>query len=185
LIAEGCDALAFTEDSPTVLQVGQEHTEAGRRIYTFSHYSPMQRFAPDSCVSGQLVHWEKLYEDIITRVYLGVHDSTNLANVDYLYNLRLGGVELGGEFDVPINEEFIPDLQAVTVDDPILGQITVYDLVMTRLAQMIEPSVIFDPFTGPIKDQTGTMRIPEGRRGTYTELWTIDWFVEGVIGTVG
>ena len=184
LIAEGCDALAFTEDSPTVLQVGQEHTEDGEQIYTFSHYSPMQRFAPDSCVSGQLVHWERLYEDILTRVYLGVHTSTNLADVDYLYNLRLGGAELGGEFGVPVNPEFVSDLKAVTVNDPVLGVISVYDLVVTRLAQMSEPSVVFDPFTGPIKDQDGEVRIPEGTRGTYAELWTIDWFVEGVIGSV-
>ena len=42
LIAEGVDALAFTEDTPAVIEVGQEHTEKGKQIYTFSHYSPMQ-----------------------------------------------------------------------------------------------------------------------------------------------
>ncbi len=185
LIAEGCDALAFTEDSPTVLQVGQEHTEAGNQIYTFSHYSPMQRFATDSCVSGQLVHWEKLYEDIIIRYYLGVHNNTNLSNVDYLYNLRLGGVELGGEFGVPINPVFVSELESVSVEDPVLGNINVNDLVMVRLSQMSAPLVSFDPFSGPIRDQEGAIRIPAGAQGTYADLWTIDWFVEGVIGTVG
>ncbi len=185
LIAEGCDALAFTEDSPTVLQVGEEHTGEGTQIYTFSHYSPMQRFANNSCVSGQLVHWERLYEDILAQFYLGLLNNTNLANVDYLYNLGQKGVELGGAFNVPVNPNFISELAAVSVGDPLLGTINVYDLVMTRLAQMSEPSVIFDPYTGPIKDQTGTIRIPAGTRGTYEELWTIDWFVEGVIGTVG
>ncbi len=185
LIAEGCDALAFTEDSPTVLQVGQEHTEAGNQIYTFSHYSPMQTFAPDSCVSGQLVHWETLYEDIIVRYFLGVHNSTNLSDVDYLYNLRLGGAELGGEFGVPINPTFVSELTSITVEDPILGEEDVYDLVMYRLDQMSAPLVSFDPFSGPIKDQDGVVRIPEGTQGTYADLWTIDWFVEGVIGTVG
>ena len=185
LIAEGCDALAFTEDSPTVLQVGQEHALDGNQIYTFSHYSPMQTFAPDSCVSGQLVHWETLYEDIIVRYYLGVHNSTNLSNVDYLYNLRLGGAELGGEFGVPINTAFVSDLKSIMVEDPVLGEEDVYDLVMDRLNQMSAPLVSFDPFSGPIKDQEGVVRIPEGAQGTYADLWTIDWFVEGVIGTVG
>jgi simple sugar transport system substrate-binding protein len=185
LIAEGCDALAFTEDSPTVLQVGEEHTDAGNMIYTFSHYSPMQEFAPQSCVSGQLVHWERLYEDIISRFYLGIHNNTNLANIDYLYNLGQKGVSLGGEIGVPINQIFIPELKAINVTDPILGSVDVYNLTMTRLEQMSEPSVIFDPFTGPIKDQTGTVRIPEDARATYEQLWTIDWFVEGVIGTIG
>jgi len=185
LIAEGCDALAFTEDSPTVLQVAEEHTEAGNQIYAFSHYSPMLSYAPNSCVSGQLVHWERLYEVILAGFYLGLLNNTNLANIDYLYNLGQGGVELGGQFNVPINPIFISNLQAVEVVDPILGAINVLDLVITRLQQMSEPSVVFDPYTGPIRDQAGTVRIPAGTRGTYEQLWTIDWFVEGVIGTVG
>ncbi|MGD9309740.1 MAG: BMP family ABC transporter substrate-binding protein, partial [Desulfosarcina sp.] len=53
LIAEGCDALAFTEDTPAVIEVGQEHTERGKQVYTFSHYSPMQAYGKDSVVSGQ------------------------------------------------------------------------------------------------------------------------------------
>ena len=32
LIAEGCDALAFTEDTPAVIEVGQAHTEKGKQI---------------------------------------------------------------------------------------------------------------------------------------------------------
>jgi len=177
LVAEGCDALAFTEDSPTVLEVGEEHMKSGKPVYTFSHYSPMQKFGPDSCVSGQLVHWERLYEEILMRAYLGVWD-----NRDYLWNLRENGVELGGEFGVPINPKFVPELQAKRVDDPFLGSISVYDLVMKRMAQMSEPSILFDPYTGPIKDQTGKLRIEAGRRGTFEELWTINWLVENVIG---
>jgi len=179
LIAEGVDAIAFTEDSPTVLQVGQEYTKRGQQIYTFSHYSPMQKFGPDSCVSGQLVHWEKLYEDILMRAYLGVWD-----NRDYWWMLKEGAVELGGEFGVPINPKFIPELKAKKVKDPLLGEISVYDLVMTRLKQMSEETVLFDPFTGPIKDQEGKIRIEAGRRASHDELWTMDWFVEGIIGTV-
>ncbi|MEM3506844.1 MAG: BMP family ABC transporter substrate-binding protein [Candidatus Bathyarchaeia archaeon] len=179
LIAEGVDAIAFTEDSPTVLQVGQEYTTRGKQIYTFSHYSPMQKFGPDTCVSGQLVHWEKLYEDILMRAYLGVWD-----NRDYWWMLKEGAVELGGEIGVPINSKFIPDLKAKIVKDSLLGEISVYDLVMKRLSQMSEETVLFDPFTGPIKDQDGKVRIEAGRRASHDELWTMDWFVEGVIGTI-
>jgi simple sugar transport system substrate-binding protein len=41
LVAEGCDVLAFTEDSPTVIEVAQAHTKAGKPVYSFAHYSPM------------------------------------------------------------------------------------------------------------------------------------------------
>ena len=67
LIAEGCDGLAFTEDTPAVIEVGQDHTEKGKQIYTFSHYSPMQPYGKDSVVSGQLMNWGGIYATILER----------------------------------------------------------------------------------------------------------------------
>jgi len=67
----------------------------------------------------------------------------------------------------------------------LLGEISVYDLVMIRLEQMSEETVLFDPFTGPIKDQAGTIRIEAGHRASHDELWLMDYFIEGVVGTVG
>ncbi len=186
LIAEGCDALAFTEDSPTVIEVGQEYFERGEKIYTFSHYSPMQRFGEDSCVSGQLVLWELIYEDILAKVRMGIYTNTNLENVDYWWMLREGAAELGGEFGVPVNPKFVPTLKDKMVTDKVTGKtVSVYDLVMARLEQMSEETVLFDPFTGPIRDQAGTIRIEEGRRASHDELWLMDYFIEGVVGTVG
>ncbi len=184
LIATGVDVLAFTEDSPTVLQVGQEYMEKGQPVYTFSHYSPMEEFGPDSCVSGQLVDWGILYEDMLTKVYLGVYDNTNLGDVDYWWLMREKGAILGGSFEHTINPKFVDALKAVKVTDPLLGELNVYDLVMKRIEQMTDPAMLFDPFTGPIKDQAGVERLKAGQRATYGELLTIDWFVEGNIGTV-
>ncbi|MBA7643643.1 hypothetical protein ES703_51375 [subsurface metagenome] len=98
--------------------------------------------------------------------------------------LKQGACELGGEFGVPINSKFEAALKEKKVTDPVLGKISVYDLVMIRLEQMNEETVLFDPFTGPIKDQEGRIRIEAGRRGTHDELWTMDWFVENVVGKI-
>jgi len=98
--------------------------------------------------------------------------------------LKQGACELGGEFGVPINSKFEAALKEKKVTDPVLGKISVYDLVMIRLEQMSEETVLFDPFTGPIKDQEGRIRIEAGRRGTHDELWTMDWFVENVVGKI-
>jgi simple sugar transport system substrate-binding protein len=182
LISKGVDALAFTEDSTAVVEVAERHTKEGKQIYVFSHYSPMLKYGPESVVSGQLVHWEKLYEDIVMKVRLGVYNNTNLADVDYWWMLKEGAVELGGDFGVPVNSKFIGDLRAKFVNDPLLGRISVYDLVMKRLEQMKEETVLFDPFTGPIRNQDGKVRIEAGRRASHDDLWTIDWFVENVIG---
>lgn len=184
LIAAGSDVLAFTEDTATVVQVGEEYTQKGQPVYSFGHYSPMAQFGPNSIVSGQLVNWGLLYTDILMKVYLGVYTPQNLENVDYWWLLREGGVELGGQFGEPINPKFVEPLKAVKVTDPLLGEISVYDLVLKRLEQMKDPAMLFDPFTGPIKDQDGMERLKSGQRASYGELLTIDWFVDGVVGTI-
>ena len=38
----------------------------------------------------------------------------------------------------------------------------------------------FHIFTGPIKDNTGTERVPAGQTMTDAELLSMDWYVEGV-----
>jgi simple sugar transport system substrate-binding protein len=184
LIAWGADVLAFTEDSPTVVQVCQEYYDKGKPIYCFGHYSPMQSFGPDVCVSGQLVHWEVLYADILSKIRSGYYNSTNLADVDYWWMLREKAVELGGEYGVSINPKFIPILNSTYIDHPEFGRVSVYDLVMKRLSQMSEDTVVFDPFTGPIYDNKGNLRVEAGRRMTHDELWTINWFVDNIIASV-
>ena len=39
-------------------------------------------------------------------------------------------------------------------------------------------------FAGPIKDQSGKVVIPAGKKATDQELLTMQWFVEGVSGTI-
>lgn len=177
LVAEGCDALAFTEDSPSVVQVGQEHTAKGKQIFTFSHYSPMQKFGEDSCVSGQLVDWVGMYEEILTQIQKGTWKSQ-----DYWWLMREKAAKIGGKPDEMINLKFIPALKAVEKIDPQLGTKNVFDLIEKRALQMMTPGEIFEPFTGPIKDQAGTERIPAGKKADHDLLWNIDWLVDNVEG---
>ena len=190
LIANGVDVLAFTEDTATVVQVAEEYTEKGENVFVFGHYNPMAQFGPNSLVSGQLVDWGVLYEDILTKIYLGIYTTDNLENVDYWGLLNPGtnmgapaSVALGGDFDNPINPVFVDALKGVSVTDPLLGEISVYALVFARIGQMKDPAILFDPFTGPINNQEGTLMIQPNQRLTVFELNTIDWFVDGVIGS--
>ncbi len=184
LIADGADVLAFTEDSPTVVQVGQEYVEKGEPVYTFSHYSPMEEFGPDSAVSGQLVDWGIVYQDILMKIYLGVYNNQNLENVDYWWLMREKGAILGGSFEHSINPKFEDALKAVQITDAMLGELSVYDLVMKRVEQMTDPAMLFDPFTGPINDQDGVERVAAGHRMSLGELLIMDWFVEGNVGSI-
>ncbi len=177
LIEDGADVFAFTEDSPTVVQVAAENG-----LPSFSHYSPMYRFAPDYAVSGQLVHWEAIYLDFLAKVYAGMYTASNLQDVDYWWLLREKAVEMGAKPGMPINPAYEEALKAVVVTDPVLGEISVYDLVFKRLEQMADPSMVFDPFQGPIYDRKGNLRVPEGMRMTVAELTQMEWAVEGVVG---
>ncbi|MBN1837559.1 MAG: BMP family ABC transporter substrate-binding protein [Spirochaetales bacterium] len=179
LVAEGCDALAFTEDSPATIEVGQEHTERGRMVYTFSHYSPMQEFGPDSVVSGQLVDWGVQYEKILMDVYNGTW-----TNYDLWWLADKDVALLGGSFKEPINAKFVDALKAARIATPDLGTLSAYDLVMKRYEQMQQGREGFDPFVGPIKDNKGNVKIPAGVMATIAELNAIDYYVDNILGDI-
>lgn len=42
----------------------------------------------------------------------------------------------------------------------------------------------FKVFQGPLKDQNGDVKVPEGSEMTDEEMLSVNWFVEGVIGTI-
>jgi len=177
LIAEGCDGFAFTEDTATVVQVA---AEGG--FFSFGHYSPMYVFSPEYCVSGQIAHWEAIYLDFIEKVYTGEYDAHNLKSVDYWWLLQEGGVEAGCDPGMVINPAWVDRLQGIMVDDPVLGTLSVYDLVMTRLQQMSDPGLSFDPFQGPIYDRTGTLRVLPNCILSFDGLTTMQWAADGVVG---
>jgi simple sugar transport system substrate-binding protein len=177
LISEGCDVFAFTEDSPTVVQVAAEHG-----MPAFGHYSPMYKFAPDYVVSGQLVHWDKIYVDFLKKVHDGIYTPKNLEHVDYWWTLPQGAVEVGAKPGMMINPVFEDALKGYIVDHPAFGKISVYDLVMVRYNQMANPGLTFDPFQGPVYDRKGNVRIPEGMWPSVDTLITMQWAAQGVVG---
>jgi simple sugar transport system substrate-binding protein len=177
LIADGCDVFAFTEDSPTVVQVA---AESG--FPSFGHYSPMYQFGPEHVVSGQIAHWEEIYLDFLAKVYAGVYTAHNIADVDYWWLLKEKAVEMGAKPGMLINPAYEDELKATHINDPVLGMISVYDLVMKRLEQMADPSMVFDPFNGPIYDRDGNLKVPVGLRMSMFELTTMGWAVDGIVG---
>lgn len=179
LVAEGCDALAFTEDTPSVIEVGQEHTEKGKQIYAFSHYSPMEAYGVDSVVSGQLVDWGIMYEKILSDIYKGTW-----TNQDLWWLAAEKAALLGGSLDHMINPKFEKDLKAVKVDTADLGKISAYDLVLKRYEQMKKGPEVFDPYTGPIKDNTGKLRIEKGQKASKDDLIKIMYYVDNVAGSI-
>jgi len=179
LIAAGCDALAFTEDTPAVIEVGQEHTEKGKQIYTFSHYSPMQPYGKDSVVSGQLADWGVMYVKILKDLRDG-----KWSNIDMWWLVAEKAALLGGSFDEIINSKFVDDLKAFQMDTKDFGKLSAYDLVIKRYEQMKRGVKEFDPFEGPINDNKGNLKIKVGERASKNDLLGMMYYVDGVLGSI-
>lgn len=137
------DVIAFTEDTTAVVEFAQTlYRSDGKQLYVFGHYSPMYIYGPDVVVSGQLVRWEVIYADILTKIRSGVLTPYSLASVDYWYLLNTGAVELGAHIYengtvMRINPKFVPALKELKVRDKLTGEeVSVYELIMRRYEQM-------------------------------------------------
>ena len=178
LMAEGNDTVAFTEDTATVIQ-----TTARKNVLSFSHYNSMYKFGPDTVVSGQIVHWDKIYIDILKKVISGEYTTKNLEKVDYWWLLRENAVELGAQDNMPINPKFVDALKKAQMT---VGgrRVSVYDRVNDLVKNMSGAKPTFDPFTGPIRDRNGVMRVPAGKVMSVGELNSMQWVAPGVVGEV-
>jgi len=178
LIADGCDAFAFTEDSPTVVQKAAEH-----EMISFGHYgSQMYTFAPDYVVSGQAVDWGAILVDFLQKVYSGEYTAENIGNIDYWWLMSQDAVYPEAAPGEPINPLYVDALKAYMIDDPVFGEISAYDLFNLRMAQFGDPGVTFDPFQGPISDRNGNVVVPAGMWLSADSLIEMEWAFENVVG---
>lgn len=179
-----CDVLAYTEDSPTVLQVAQDYTvNKGKRVWSFSHYSDMTQYGPNAHLTGQVVNWGPLYVDMLMQAYSGAWRSVDIfARAGDYMPLRwqpsnassysfdnqppsAGGSDpRGAVYLAPVNTTAIPA--------------EIVNLMKLRWEQMKE--LLFEPFTGPLKDMDGNMVLQAGERANHDVLTNMMWFVEGV-----
>ena len=125
----------------------------------------MQRFAPDFVVSGQLVHWEKIYIDFLSKVHDGTYAPGKLQDVDYWWLLHEGAVEMGSRPGMPINPKYEEALKKAQMT--VGGKsVSVYARVMELAQDMSSAKPGFDPFTGPVPDRNGVARVPAGKTPT-------------------
>lgn len=176
LIADGADVLAYTEDSPTVPQVAGE-----RGLASFAHYAAMTEYAPETMLSGQLVHWGVLTSDIISKIKDGTYTNTNLEDVDYFWGMAEGSVEVGAEPGMVVHPNYEERLKEYMVETG-EGTTSVYDLVLRRIDQLNADPVEFEPFAGPVSDRKGNQVYAEGENPTVLELLSMQWAAPGVDG---
>jgi basic membrane protein A len=113
--------------------------------------------APQAYLTAPLFHWDVFYLDDIQRILDGTWQSRA-----YWEGFSNGTVTL----------------DTLTANNDPRSQPTVADTE----AKIKDGS--FEPFTGPLAAQDGAVRIPAGTKMSDDEIWNMDWFVKGIIGTV-
>lgn len=182
------DVIAFTEDTTAVLDAAEDYMKAGRKVYSFSHYSDMftyyqrKNITLRSHLTGQVADWTPIYADLLMKLYTGrfVKEDIWARLGDYVpirwraKTSAAGGPE-GAVYLAPLNEAAIPAkaLEAIK-----------------RLYEDMK-EMLFDPFTGPIRgykisddgrpQESPRIKIEEGKRASRDDHWYMDWFHEKVI----
>jgi simple sugar transport system substrate-binding protein len=179
LIREGCDVFA-PSDTWWLFEAARRASSPAKRVFVFGIRMPWQPWR-DIAVTGPLEDWRGLYEKIL----LDVRDGTWRPEILF-WGLREGALKLGGQGE-PFNPDMVPLLNKVRVKTPDFGEIAALELVLRRAEQM--RSEAFEPFTGPIRDQRGKVRIPKGERldslrTDWSQPGVMDWLVDNVKGTL-
>ena len=184
------DVLAFTEDSPAVLQVAEEFQAQGRKVWSYSHYSSMIDYGPNAHLMGQLVDWGKMYEYILAYHLAGIPRSMDLwwlmgDGADTIEGWRKGTgaayywAPEWGDMRTELMKKGVPEWAI--------------DLIISKTGLMKQKywdpwnggfwAELFKMLTGKegIVDQEGNVRIKPGEVADHDLLWSIDWFVYGVV----
>ena len=126
-----------------------------RGVYAFGQASDMAAFAPKAQLTAIVDNWDKYYVSRAKAVLDGTWESG-----DTWGGLNTGMVEMAPYGDaVPDDVRKLADETVAAIKDGSLH-----------------------PFTGPVMDQAGTVRIPEGETASDEMLLGMDWYVPGVEG---
>jgi len=127
-------------------------------VYAFALDSDMSKYGPKAHLTASTEDWSGYYIQETTKVL----DGTWTGNRMTRWGLKEKMVVMA-----PMNP-------AVPAD--------VVKLVEAKKAAIASGS--FDPFKGPLKDNTGKLRVAAGAKMPEAEFMSINWYVDGVEGTV-
>ena len=154
LIDQGVDVVSMVVDSPITVV----QTAEKRGVYSIGYHSnQVAKFAPNYWISGIAFTWGPFF----TRQAQAIMDGTWKSEA-VMGDLNSDMIKLA-DFGPKVPED-VKQLIAQTKADLISGKL--------------------HSFQGPIKDQTGTLRVKEGEFLPTDQISTMDWMVEGIVGQV-
>jgi len=155
LLDGGADVIAQHQDTPGPVQAAE-----ARGKYAVGYNADMSRFGPKAHLTSPVWNWGIHYTDVVKQAMDGTFETQQ-----YWGGMQDGLVDLA-----PIGEAVPADVKQMAEAEVAKfksGEETIYTI-----------------FTGPLKDQSGAEKVPAGTAMTDEELLSINWFVDGVEGTI-
>lgn len=137
---------------------GPQQAAEERGAWGLGYNADMRHFAPNATMTGPVWNWGPYYVKTVQAAMDGTWEPHQ-----YWGSIADGIVDLGPYNEDLLTEEIIAEVEAAK-EAIINGEL--------------------DIFAGPIKDQNGEIRVPEGSSMTDAEKLGFDWFVEGVVGSL-
>jgi len=131
--------------------VVQAAQERGK--YAIAYHSDMSKYGPDAQLTAVVHQWDKFYTKMAKEVLNGTWTSRNV----------WGGIARGMVDIADLNPDVPDDLR---------------DRVMKARQAIIDGKL--HPFAGPVRDQSGKVRVPEGEIMPDDAKLKLDYYVEGV-----
>ena len=156
LLDGGVDIIAQHQDT-TGPQIAAEE----KGVWSIGYNSDMSKAAPNAYMTAPIWNWGPYYVDQVNKVIAGTWKSESY----------WGAMEAD-------NSKSIIYLAPLTKNAPTDAQAA----VDSAKADIISGKN--KVFAGPIKDNTGVLKLKEGEVMSDKDMLSIDWFVEGVEGKV-
>ncbi|MGD8966761.1 MAG: BMP family ABC transporter substrate-binding protein [Anaerolineae bacterium] len=126
-------------------------------VYAIGYNAISQDVAPDAVLTAPIWDWGVYYEETVEKAY----------NDEWKTHAYWGHIA-DGIMDLAPFGEMVPE--------------EVQDEANAAKEQIVSGDL--HPFTGPISDNEGELRVAEGERMTDEALLSFNWLVEGVVGQI-
>ncbi len=155
-------AIALLDQGADIIAQHQDTTEPQKAAQergklSIGYDSDMRKFVGDTVLTSPVWNWGQYYIKTVQDAMDGKWTSHQ-----YWGTMKEGVVQLA-EFSPKVPQE-------------------VRDLVEAQKQKIFSGE--WDVFCGPIKDQSGAVRVPAGTCMTDPEMLSFDWFVEGTVGSI-
>ncbi len=156
LAAQKIDVISQHQDcTKTIVETAERDG-----IYSVGYHADASSLAPKGWLTGSIWNWGPLYSDIVKTIIAG----------------KWVGSKYDGQYRVGFED---PTIQLAPFGKAVPA--AVQKEILAKEKEMRAGT--FKPFTGPISDQTGKLRIP-GASPDRTTLESTDYLVKGVIGKI-